>query len=635
MCGIAGAIGPGADAALAAALIGRLRHRGPDDEGTWTAPPGGPQACLVSTRLAIIDLSAAGHMPMADERTGNVIAYNGEVYNFRELRAELEGLGERFGSGTDTEAVLKAYGRWGPECVARLQGMFAFAIWDKHRQELLLARDRLGEKPLYFAASEDGFAFASEVRALLASGRVARRVDVAALDDYLLNGFVVSPRTLAAGVRSLLPGHWMRVDARGKTLETRRYWRLPVPPPPEPRDLSALRDRLLESTRQRLISDVPLGAFLSGGLDSTTQVALMSRLGGDVRTFSITFDEAEFDESAHSSAAARRFGTRHTEVRLRRDRFEAWLPDAVAALDQPSFDGLNTYFVSRAARESGLTVAVGGSGADELFGGYPFFRWVPWLERLSAAGAWLPAAVRRVVVSALARPLTLAGPAKLLALWDAPAAVGVTGRRARAYQSTQTLFPSWSRRFLEGRAIGDGVVAGLPPEFVSMVEDELPADCSPLEAVSRLALRLFLGERCLRDADATSMAVSLELRAPFVDHALVEAALAYPASVRCRGIPDKPFAWELAAPFLGEGYPRRRKQGFIFPFERWLREGAALASVRASLSTEGLPASIGLDERAVRTLLRAFADGPHRIPWSRVWALHVVLDWCRRHGLRA
>jgi asparagine synthase (glutamine-hydrolysing) len=323
-------------------------------------------------------------------------------------------------------------------------------------------------------------------------------------------------------------------------------------------------------------------------------------------------------------------------VRLRRDQFEAWLPDAVAALDQPSFDGLNTYFVSRAARESGLTVAVGGSGADELFGGYPFLRWAPWLERLSAAARVVPSAVRRAAVSALdARPLVLSGPAKLLAMWDGRAAIGAAEVHARAYQATQTLFPTWTRRFLEERAIDEGSVPGLPREFVAMVEDELPPGCSPLEAASRLALRLFLGERCLRDADATSMAVSLELRAPFVDHVFVETALSYPAPRRCRGIPDKPFAWEMSAPFLGDGYPRRRKQGFIFPFEHWLREGAALASVRASLATAGLPASLGLDEQAVATLLRAFAEGTHRIPWSRVWALHVVLDWCRRHGLRA
>jgi asparagine synthase (glutamine-hydrolysing) len=633
VCGIAGAVGPGADAALARAMAETLRHRGPDDSGHWQGALGGPPVCLASTRLAVIDLSAAGHMPMTDEANGNVIVYNGEVYNFRELRAELESLGDVFVSGTDTEAVLKAYGRWGTASVARLQGMFAFAVWNPRADELFLARDRLGEKPAYFCADGERFAFASEVRTLLATGQVPRRLDLAALDDYLVNGFVVSPRTLVASVRSLLPGHWMRVGPRGQVRETRRYWRLPVDAVAQPRDLAPLRERLVESTRQRLVSDVPLGAFLSGGLDSTTQVALMSRLGGDVRTFSITFDEAAFDESAHSSAAARRFATRHTEVRLRRDQFEAWLPDAVASLDQPSFDGLNTYFVSRAARESGLTVAVGGTGADELFGGYPFFRWVRWLERIDAFDGALGGPARRTLRSFVrGRPLELAGAAKLLSLWDGR---GGGARSARAYQATQTLFPSWSREWLLAASPDAERVPGLPAEFLAMVEDELPAGGSALEATSRLALRLFLGERCLRDADATSMAVSLELRAPFVDHAFVETALSYAAARRCRGVPDKPFAWELAAPFLGAGHSRRRKQGFIFPFERWLRAPSSADPLAGTLAAPGLAASAGLREDSVAAVLRGFGSGAERVPWSRVWALHVLLDWCRRHDMSA
>jgi asparagine synthase (glutamine-hydrolysing) len=635
MCGIAGAIGPGADLDLARTLAAALRHRGPDDRGTWAGPRDGPPLCLASTRLAIIDLSAAGHMPMADERTGNVIVYNGEVYNFPELRAELEALGERFASGTDTEVVLKAYGRWGTSSVERLRGMFAFAVWDAGARELMLARDRLGEKPAYFHAATGRFLFASEVRALLATGQVPRRLDVEAVDDYLVNGFVVSPRTLVDGVRSLLPGHWMRVDGGGRVLETRRYWRLPVAPPSSV-DLTSLRDRLVQSTRERMVSDVPLGAFLSGGLDSTTTVALMGRMGGDVRTFSVTFDESAFDESVHSNAAARRFATRHTEMRLRREQFEAWLPDAVAALDQPSFDGLNTYFVSRAARESGLTVALGGSGADELFGGYPFFRWAPWLLRLAAVDRALAGPARRTLGPFLrSRPLLLAGPAKLCSIWDGHPSGSPAAAQACAYQATQALFPSWTRRWLHPAAEAGERVPGLPPEFLAMVEDELPDGCSALEATSRLALRLFLGERCLRDADATSMAVSLELRAPFVDHLLVETALSYAAPRRCRGVPDKPFAWDLAAPFLGEGHPRRRKQGFIFPFERWLRAPSGTEPLAETLGAPGLAAAAGLHEPAVAALRRAFAEGTPRVPWSRVWALSVLLDWCRRHGMRA
>jgi asparagine synthase (glutamine-hydrolysing) len=446
MCGIAAVIGAGEAEPGVRAMVEAVRHRGPDDSGV--VQPAGRPLALGCARLAIIDLSPAGHMPMTDPATGNVIAYNGEVYNFRELRRDLEAEGERFRSGTDTEVLLRAYAIWGRDFVERLRGMFAFALWDAGRREVLLARDRLGEKPLYYAPGPPLVA-ASEVRALLATGLVSRRLDPAALDSYLVNGFVVSPRTILRDVLSLLPGHLLAVAEDGRVLEERRYWRLPAPGAAAPAAEAAarLRSDLERSVTERLISDVPLGAFLSGGLDSTTVVALMTRAGGEVRTFSVTFEDPVYDESAHSRRAAERFRTRHTEVRLTRDEFEARMDAAVAALDQPSFDGMNTYFVSRAARESGLTVALSGTGADELFGGYPFFRQVERLERArrlwartpgaGGAAAWASERLRRV-----------SGPAKVLDLLAADVPRGL--ETLAAYQAVQTLFPDWSRRELLG-----------------------------------------------------------------------------------------------------------------------------------------------------------------------------------------
>jgi asparagine synthase (glutamine-hydrolysing) len=633
VCGIAGAVG--GDAARVAAMVDNLRHRGPDDHGCAARVGPAGRVVLGAARLAVIDLSPAGHMPMIDEGTGNALAYNGEVYNFRELRAELAGEGTLFVSGTDTEVVLKAYARWGEDFLSRLHGMFAFAIHDARTGALLLARDRLGEKPLYYT-TEGPFLFASEVRALLASGQVARRLDPAALEVYLANGFLVGPTTMLRDVRSLLPGHVMRVDARGQVQGTRAYWSLPAEAGPRaPEAEETLRSALEHSVRARLISDVPLGAFLSGGLDSTANVALMARAGGDVCSFSITFDEPEFDESKHSREVAQLFRTKHTEVRLRRPEFEAWLEQAISAQDQPSFDGLNTYYVSRAARESGLTVALSGAGADELFGGYPYFRQVPWMRRLARAPLRSLSRVLGLEAALADRPFAVAGWSK--------AAQMVVGDDAgpdavlAAYQATQTLFPPWTRRALLSPEVQEAAAGktrwGLPLDFVQALRPEL-ASHPELEQISRASLRLFLGERCLRDIDSMSMAVSLEVRAPFVDHQVVEAALRVPAKERCRGIPHKPFQREALLPFLGPGYPARRKQGFLFPFERWLRHPESQAGVRQSLQGDAARA-MGLVPRELAGLGARFFAGQGRIPWSRIWALNCLLSWCRAHRVTA
>ncbi len=627
MCGIAGIVGPGGMAEGVSTMVAALRHRGPDDRGCLTRGRAAGVS-LGCARLAVLDLSPAGHLPMEDPATGNVLAYNGEVYNFATLRRELEAGGDTFRSGSDAEVVLRAYAKWGADALPRLRGMFALAVWDRARGEVLLARDRMGEKPLYYAEGK-AFAFASEVRALLASGLIARRLDPAALDIYLFNGFAVSPLTLVRGVFSLPPGGWLRVDEEGRVRGRGRYWTLPAPSPAGELPRDALRARLVAAVEERLVSDVPLGAFLSGGIDSTIVVATMARAGGDVRTFSVGFEDPAYDESAHARHVAARHGTRHTEVRLGRAEFESRLPDAVAALDQPSFDGTNTYVVARAARENGLTVALTGAGADELFGGYPFFRQVAWLGRARRAAAALPRAVRGAATGWLAGdPTRVSGASKAATILAVAAPAGLES--LADYQVAQMLLPDGSRTTLlapDVRAAAEGNWLGLPPAFVDGFRPEAGEE-GP-DAVSRAALRLFLGERCLRDADATSMAVSLEVRAPFVDHLLVEGALGVPGRVRCRGVPDKPFEWELAAPLLGPDPTRRAKQGFLFPFGTWLREGAGAQAVQTTLGTPGLVEAAGLQPSGTAVLLEGFRQ--RRVPWSRVWALHVLVDWCARH----
>jgi len=340
MCGIAGILSLDKPLPPLERMVAALLHRGPDDRGFQSLKVGERNIVLGNTRLAIIDLSPAGHMPMPDLETGNWITYNGEIYNFLDLRWELEGFGHTFRSGSDTEVILKAYSQWGVDCVKRLRGMFAFALWDAEKRELFLARDRLGEKPLYYFQGNGLFLFASEVRALLASELIERRLDPATLSVYFYNGFTIAPRTIIYGICALLPGHWMRVSLDGQIRETRAYWEVPLFGQDGARavdvDMEELRQELARATSMRMISDVPLGAFLSGGLDSSLVVALMSRVGGSVRTFSIGFPEKKYDESVYAEWVVKRFQTQHTSILLRAEDFEKWLEAGLNAMDQPT-----------------------------------------------------------------------------------------------------------------------------------------------------------------------------------------------------------------------------------------------------------------------------------------------------------
>ncbi len=620
-------------------MVASMSHRGPDDHGVVSLKAGGRSVTLGSARLAVLDLSPSGHMPMEDPASGNRIVYNGEVYNYRELRDLLESLGETFFSETDTEVVLKGYRRWGEDVVRGLRGMFAFAIWNHARRELFVARDRLGEKPLYHWNPGDGrFLFGSEVRALLASGLVPRRLEQDALPVYLSNGFLAGPLTMVRGVESLPPAHWMRVSAEGRVLETVQYWRPEAARPAagEPDSGERLRAELEEAVRMRLVSDLPVGAFLSGGLDSSIIVAIAAEAGPRVRTFSVTFDEAGYDESAYSDWVARRFATGHSQVRLCPREFAGWLPNAVDAMDQPTYDGVNTYCVSRAAKAAGLTVALSGLGGDETFGGYPFFNTVPWVERCASLAAGAPAPLLRLASQAMAsQGFRVSAPWKLAEAWHAALENGVhrVPRMLPAYQSAQLLFPWWVRQqLIAAGAAGNGhhVAFGLPDRLVALLNSEADSG-RPDNQLSLLSLRLFLGERCLRDSDSMSMAVSLELRSVFTDHRFIEAAWSVPAARRCAGAPDKPFLRRLFSSRLGEDFPARKKQGFVLPLDAWLQRPRVLGWIEEVLSSRSLVSSIGLEPGVVSGLLGAYRRRRPRVPWSRVWALFVLARWCQHN----
>lgn len=625
MCGIAGIAGrvPG-DLSLAAAdrvqaMVKALAHRGPDDEGVL----GDDDVPYVfgHRRLAVIEPSPAGHQPMRHEESGCVVTFNGEIVNYRELRAELASLGRRFDTDTDTEVLLAAWAEWGAGCVPRLRGMFAFAIWDPYREELSLVRDHLGVKPLYYWWGGRALAFASEVRALLAAGVPGTALAPRALHSLLAFGSVQDPWTLVDGVRSVPPAHiatW-----REGTLRLHRYWSLPRPStqssgPLEP--VTRVAEQLAASVRLQLVSDVPLGAFLSGGIDSSAIAALMTQAGTTPRTLSVVFDEPTHDESRWSRAVAQQLGTRHTELRLTGDVVRRDLGAALAAYDQPSLDGLNSWFVARLAREAGLTVALSGAGGDELFAGYDGFRRALRAEHFAAGVSGVPWGLRRGAAR-LAEWLPYEGArkaAQLLASTEAPALVA--RRLFSPSQIGRLLAPDLAARSRDWQ----------PDAFAELAR--FTADLDPVNRASAYDLGTYLVSTILRDTDQMSMAHGLEVRVPFLDPDLVALVFALPGSMKVGEGTPKP----LLVHALGDRLPavsvNRPKRGFELPFEHWLR-GPLHGEMARAFAPASDTAAWPFRAVALRDLWRQHQSG--RVGWARVWTLYVVRDWLARHQLTA
>lgn len=642
MCGIAGAIGRVDRSVLDALERMDLSqaHRGPDASGTWTSPEGtSARVALAHRRLAILDLSEDAGQPMIDPDTGTVVVYNGEIYNFRELRRELEGEGVRFRTRCDTEVLLAGWIRWGTACLERLRGMFAFAIYDPARREVVLARDPMGIKPLYFCehVHADGgttLLFSSELRALLASELVERRLDPTGLASFLWHGFVPGPTTILRGVSLLDAGTVRTVSLDGSTRHERRFWQLPDEKPGTT-DPEQLQSALADAVGLRLASDVPLGIFLSGGVDSSAIASLASRAGEDqIHTFNIAFEEAEFDESHHAREVAARLGTQHTEIRLSGSTFQEGLDDSLNSLDQPTFDGINTYFVSRAVREAGITVALAGTGGDELFGGYSSFTKVPRAARWARGLAWLPRGVRRAAGRAAGR--LLAGkPGEVLpqTQWGKLSdALAASGTILDAYQLSYGLF---TQDFLDELINSEhvprlelGLERGRADELAALVQG-----AGELHAVSSLELATFIRERLLRDTDCASMAVSLEVRVPLLDTEVVRLTAGVATADRFEPLGSKALLRRLALDTLPADLFDRPKAGFVLPLERWCREslGEEVAQV---LSDRELCDRVGLNPAAVLRLWRSFLDDAPGIYWSRVWSLYVLMRWCAAHDVR-
>jgi asparagine synthase (glutamine-hydrolysing) len=586
-------------------MMDLVRHRGPDAEGIAVCA----SAVLGHRRLAILDLSEAARQPMTNETGSVTVVFNGEIYNCRELQRELRNAGHQFISSSDTEVIVHGYEQWGMKALlGRLRGMFAFALHDAEQVEtggafFFLARDRLGIKPLYIANQNGRVLFASEVRALRGSGLMSEAPDTDGLIGLLCLGSVPSPRTYLKDVRSLPPGHFISISRF--SVETERYWKLHYDSPAG----GKMSEILSDAIGLHLLSDVPLGAFLSGGLDSGGLVALASRKSASpLRTLTATFEERQLDESAGARQVAQLFGTNHQEVRITEREFLDEIEKFLRVMDQPTADGVNTYFICRAARAQGLTVVLSGLGGDEVFLGYSHYRLLaglmPWRRRCN----WL------------------AGP-----LHNCMRFGGNAWGRIRGEER-------WRRfAYLQRRSAAEGLYLVLrgffaPEQVCSLlgvtaqrVDDALEesfaaireeqTEDGELDGFHRIEMQRYLHDQLLRDSDVFSMAHSLELRVPYLDHEVVEQGCRIPARARISRTVNKPQLVEAVhEPFLAEA-SRKKKQGFTFPMAAWMRaHGCELSRMAARSSW--------LDPSAVRQCWKQFEAG--RMHWSRAWATLAV-----------
>jgi len=628
MCGICGIVDFGGkeplDAAVLERMVGTLSHRGPDDRGVKIFIGNeGPRIGLGHARLSIIDLSPRGHQPMGNEDGSLWLVYNGEVFNFRELRSELEARGHRFASRTDAEVVLHAYEEYGPECVKRFRGQFAFAIADTNRGTLFAARDHTGIKPFYYCFRDGRFIFASEPKAILACPGVGREVDSRGLCDYLTYEFIPFPRTILEGISKLPPAHSLTLEDGG--VRTTPYWDLEYRPTSvgEEELAEQLVHLLRESVKSQLVSDVPLGAFLSGGLDSSTVVALMSQsAAGPVKTYSIGFEDKSYDELSYAREVSARFGTQHEEFIIR-PRAVDLVEKLVYHLDDPiaDFSVFPTYLVSSLARKY-VTVALTGDGGDEVFAGYDTY-------------------IAQKVATAMGGIARLLGRRPLKNL---VAAIPPSSRKKGAINRL--------KRFAEGMALPedlghfrwmifvsergrqdlftDGFLealrGGKPHEAVRRHFSRFP-DADVMNRQLYVDLRTYLTDNCLVKTDRMSMACSLEVRVPLLDHKVIEFMATVPPDLKLRGFTRKYLLRKAVSKLLPPRIVGRGKEGFSIPMKNWLR--GELSPMMTDLLSEGSVRERGYFRvAAVQRLIREHLNGRENHS-HRLWAMMLFEQWAR------
>jgi len=616
MCGIAGILNK--QQPVSPDQIRRMTesmcHRGPDTGGYFIDG----ELAFGHRRLSIIDLSDAANQPFEEASGRYVIIFNGEIYNYAEIRPLLSDY--PFRTHGDTEVILAGYMRWGADCLTRLRGMFTIVIWDRQERELFIARDRLGVKPLYYYHQEDRFVFASEIRAVLKSGNISRKIDRTALLEYFRYQSVGFPFSPVEGIRQMEAGTWMRI--KNDEIHTQKYW----DPVKKNYDFDftgkkevqqKVKELMLQSVKRRLVSDVPVGAFLSGGIDSSAVVGLMVEAGDpSPNTFNISFDESDYDESQYAEIIAKKFNTRHTRIRLKPEVMLEELTNALDAMDTPTGDGINTYVVSKAIHKEGIRVALSGVGGDELFAGYPIFEHYIRLQQKR----WLwktPAALRNGLSGLLGKGAKKDRLRQFLAL-SSPAI-------ENSYPVLRQILSPVMLKELTNLSEGDEFT--LAKQLIAR-EDALVR----LPFFSQVTAAEYLGytqQTLLKDTDQMSMANSLEIREPFFDQDLVEFVMAVPDHFKVPVYP-KSLLVESLKPLLPDEIVHRKKQGFVFPWKEWMKnELRSFCESHVSHITQ----RDFIRGNHLRTLWSRFLSDDPDIRWQELW-LFVVLDyWMEKNGI--
>jgi asparagine synthase (glutamine-hydrolysing) len=641
MCGICGVLGD-SNRSVIEAMVLAMHHRGPDDSGIFQENG----IALGMARLAIIDITPKGHQPMSNADGSVWIVYNGETYNFREERNILLKKRHSFNSTSDTEVVLRMYEEYGDDFLLRMRGMFALAIYDKRRgsgkERLLLARDHFGIKPLLYASVGSVFVFSSEMKPMLASGLIERQFDPEALRLLLTYGSITQPMTAVSGVRMLLPGHRLIIESG--TQRIGRFWQLGIDRIPGLRQMPyqehvrIVRASLEESVRLQMVSDVPIGAFLSGGVDSSLLVALISRItGATVKTFSVGFEQegAHIDETDDAERVAKFIGTDHMRVVVNGQDVRERITNIAAAIDQPSVDGVNSYFVSMAARQA-VTVAISGTGGDELFAGYP------WFGNMVAAcyhdnkNRWI--SVGKKIVSDIAQReiFNSLSPGRFGNILErVRTSSGFVSRYARQH----IIFGVTGTSRILSQEIKALSNIGREPAHDMMFADELPFG-SPIERGLALCLRGYTQNQLLRDIDAVSLANSLEVRVPILDHMIADVAFSLPDSAKLGDITSvsnfadagyretgaKKILVDAGRDLLPEGMDLQQKRGFEMPFDSWLK-GSLRDVLDDTLSTESIRKRGFFNLKEMEALRGHFLAG--KKSWVFPWLLMITELWCR------
>jgi len=615
MCGIAAILNFNSEQIgqrLIQKMTNAMAHRGPNADGFFLEPG----IALGHRRLSIIDLSNAANQPFSDNSDRYRIIFNGEMYNYAEVKEMITGY--EFRTTSDTEVLIAAYSKWGADCIRYFRGMFTFIIWDRIDKEIFIARDRMGVKPLYYFVNEEFLIVASEVRAILSTGMVEKRLNPRGLREYFTFQSVSFPFSLIQGIEQLKAGSWMKV--RNGKIVKQVYWdvtaqKIDFDFSDYQNTKTRIRELLLQSVKRRLVSDVPVGAFLSGGIDSSIVVGLMSEAGkGTPNTFNISFDEKEFDESYYAELVAKKFKTHHTTIKLKPSNFLDELIHALDAMDTPSGDGINTYVVSKAIRRNGMIVALSGIGGDELFAGYPYFE--QYLQMHKKSWLWkLPKPIRKV------------------------SACGAGDRKERVGQLLASDGPSISnaypvfRQILSPKLMKE--LTNLEYSNPTSVQQELTnhrdalANLPLLSQVSAAEYMGYTQHTLLKDADQMSMAVSLELREPFFDNDLVEFVLAIPDELKKPSYP-KSLLVESVKPLLPQELVFRKKQGFLFPWNIWMKNELRTF---CNDQIDRISKRSFIHGEALKHYWQSFLAGQPGIRWTEIWLFVVLEYWLEKNEI--